>query len=186
MKYFIITLTIYFFSYNCYAQTENSIEETKNNFVINILNPSLDYEWAIGKKSILSTGIGIGLSGAYRGLTLSNKNEFTYIITPFIDIQYKYIYNRNKRVDKGKSISFNSGNFLSFRAISRGNSISGSIERTDSIDFAIGPTWGIQRSYGKFRLLFDIGPQYYFDTLGNAGFFPFMIQVNLGFNISKR
>ncbi|MGO2357605.1 MAG: hypothetical protein ACTH6G_04770 [Mesonia sp.] len=47
----------------------------------------------------------------------------------------------------------------------------------------MGPTWGIQRSYGKFHLLFDVGTIYYFDTKGNGNWFPIMIQLNLGFNL---
>lgn len=57
------------------------------------------------------------------------------------------------------------------------------ITRTSDFDFAIGPTWGIQRRYSKkFHLLFDIGPQYYFDTEGNGNFWPIMIQLDLGFD----
>ena len=59
------------------------------------------------------------------------------------------------------------------------------IERKDDISFDFGPTWGIQRAYGKMHFLFDIGSVYYFDTKGNNGFFPIMIQLNIGFNVKK-
>ncbi|PCH99319.1 MAG: hypothetical protein COB81_11490 [Flavobacteriaceae bacterium] len=133
----------------------------------------------------MSIGIGIGYSGAYDEITAVTNNGFNYIIAPFVDVQYKFLYNRKKRALKGKTIIYNSGNFVSFRAMFRGKSIFENVERTNNTDFAIGPTWGMQRSYNKLRVLVDVGPQYYFDTLGNNGFFPFMIQVNLGLNLTK-
>ncbi len=59
------------------------------------------------------------------------------------------------------------------------------IIRKDDIDFAFGPTWGIQRAYGNLHLLFDVGPVYYFDTKGNSGFFPIALQLNIGFDLKK-
>ena len=165
-----------------YSQ-ENSNTDLENNFVVNFLNPGVDYELAISSKTLVSFGAGIGYSGSYTELTAIPASGFVYEISPFLDIQYKVIYNRKKRLLKGKSLTYNSGNFVSFRSITRGKSIESNYLRTDKIDFAIGPTWGFQRSYNKLRLLIDIGPQFYFDTNGNNGFFPFMIQINFGLNL---
>lgn len=52
-------------------------------------------------------------------------------------------------------------------------------------DYAIGPNWGIQRTLGCFHLLFDLGPVYYFDTKGNNGIYPIMLQLNMGFDLKK-
>ena len=85
-----------------------------------------------------------------------------------------------------KTLSNNSGNFISLRAITRGWSIAENVTRSDDFDFAVGPTWGFQRTWtNNIRLLMDIGPQYYFDSKGNSGFFPFMIQINIGYNLTK-
>jgi hypothetical protein len=35
------------------------------------------------------------------------------------------------------------------------------------------------------HLLFDVGPVYYFDTMGNGGFSPIRTKFNLGFNAKK-
>jgi len=185
MKNVILLFTFYIFYISCFAQTSLKSENLKNNLIINVINPGIDYEWVISEKSLISTGIGIGYSGAYEEITKIKNNGFNYVLAPFIDIQYKFIYNRTKLANKGKSIKYNSGNFISIRAVGRGNSITENITRTDNFDFAVGPTWGFQRSFQKIRLLVDIGPQYYFDTLGNNGFFPIMIQLNFGFNLSK-
>jgi hypothetical protein len=34
--------------------------------------------------------------------------------------------------------------------------------------------------------LFDVGPQYYFDTNGNGNIWPIMLQLNLGFDLNKK
>ena len=184
MKRIFFIVTICFFSNSLLAQNKINDASVENNFVVNVINPGLDYELAVGKKFVISVGVGIGYHGAYSNITVIPNNGFNYVITPFVDIQYKFIYNRVKRARNDKPIAYNSGNFVSFRITGRGRSIAENITRTDDTDFAIGPTWGLQRSFKKMRILADIGPQYYFDTLGNSGFFPFMLQINLGFNLS--
>ncbi|UII81114.1 hypothetical protein [Flagellimonas sp. CMM7] len=159
--------------------------DLKNNVVLNVINPGISLEWVISKKGLISTDAGIGYSGAFDEITIIENNGFNYVIAPFLGVQYKLIYNRENRKNKGKSINFNSGDFISFRVRGRGPSIAENLTRTDNIDFVIGPTWGFQHSNKKIRLQLDFGPQYYFDTLGNAGFFPLGIHFNLGFNLSK-
>lgn len=150
---------------------------------VNFLNPSIELEFPTGNNSTFSTALGIGYGGGYPDLTFSN-NGITYIISPFLDIQQKWFYNFDNRTQKGKSIDNNSGNFISARMLIRGFSIAENVERTSNTDFAIGPTWGIQRKYGKnFHLLFDVGPVYYFDTKGNGNIFPLIVQLNLGFDL---
>ena len=166
------------------AQEVDSGNKLENNLIVNFVNPSIEYEWRISNYTLLSTALGIGYNGAYENLTVTDDG-FNYIIQPFIDVQYKFMYNRKKRERKGRILARNSGNFVSLRGIARGWSIADNVVKPSDFDFAIGPTWGIQRSYTKFRMLVDIGPQYYFDGLGNSGFFPFMVQINLGLNLSK-
>lgn len=176
---FLLTSALIFGQFN-----EKTEEDLKNNWIVNFVNPAIEFEWASSNSTILSTALGIGYNGAYKELTMSSRG-FNYIIQPFLDVQYKLMYNRPKRAQKNRIITKNSGNFVSLRAIARGWSLADNLIKTDDFDFAVGPTWGIQRSYGNFRFLVDIGPQYYFDSLGNDGFFPFMVQINLGFNLSK-
>ncbi len=167
-----------------FGQDNQSDKGLNNNWIVNVVNPAIEYEWVTGNSTILSIALGIGYNGAYPNLTIT-EDGFNYIIQPFLDVQYKFMYNRQKRERKSRIVYKNSGNFISFRGIARGWSIAENVIKSDDFDFAIGPTWGIQRSYNKFRLLVDVGPQYYFDTVGNDGFYPFMIQINLGLNLSK-
>jgi len=181
MKKGLLTLLFSILVSLSYAQ-----DKTEKVWRINFLNPAIELELPTGNHSTFSAGLGIGYGGSYPDLS-SGGNGFIYIISPFLDLQEKWFYNLNKRVNKGKNIENNSGNFFSLRFITRGNSIAENINRTSNFDFAIGPTWGLQRKYGNhFHFLFDVGPQYYFDTEGNGNIWPFMLQFNLGFDLNKK
>lgn len=185
MKTTLLSLILALLSISFYAQEENRISIEKI-WRINFLNPGVELEVPTSQFSTFSSGIGIGYGGGYPDLT-SGGSGFIYIISPFLDLQHKWFYNFTKRSQKNKTTKNNSGNFISLRLVTRGNSIAENVYRTSDFDFAIGPTWGIQRKYGKnFHLLFDVGPQYYMDTNGNGNFWPLMLQINLGFDLKKK
>ncbi len=180
----IFLFTMLLITFNSFAQDKMDTQTVKV-WRINFLNPAIELEYPISNKSTISSAIGIGYNGAYPDLTYGGDG-FIYIIAPFLDVQYKYFYNFKKRQNKNRTIKNNSGNFISLRLISHGPSIMENINRTSDFDFAFGPTWGIQRKYGKnFHFLFDVGPQYYFDTYGNGNIMPIMVQINLGFDLNK-
>lgn len=185
MKKNLLTLLFGLLVILTYAQETDKIA-TEKIWRVNFLNPGVELELPTGNYSTFSAGIGIGYNGGYPDLTTGGSG-FIYIISPFLDIQEKWFYNLNKRNKKNRTIANNSGNFISLRFVTRGNSIAENVNRTSDFDFAFGPTWGIQRKYGKrFHLLFDVGPQYYFDTEGNGNIWPIMFQLNLGFDFKKK
>ena len=180
-RFFNLGLAIIFTISTNAQEAENN--KTKEVWRVNFLNPAIELEIPTGSNSTFSSGLGIGYGGGYPDLTF-DESGFIYIISPFLDLQHKWFYNFDKRKNKNKSTENNSANFISLRVITRGNSIAENVNRTSDFDFAVGPTWGIQRKYGKnLHLLFDIGPQYYFDTNGNGNIWPLMIQLNLGFDL---
>lgn len=182
MKKFTILSLLALFTITTYGQEEKSYN-TEKVWRVNFLNPAIELELPTGNYSTFSAGLGIGYGGGYPDLT-SGGSGFVYIIAPFVDLQQKWFYNINRRVAKGKTVENNSGNFISARIISRGPSIADNVFRTSDYDWAIGPTWGIQRKYGeKFHLLFDVGPQYYVGVEGRGNIFPIMFQLNLGFDL---
>ena len=180
-KYLLLPLLV-LISVATYSQEEKTIQ-TEKVLRVNFLNPGAEIELPTGNYSSFSAGLGVGYSGSYPNLT-SRANGIIYVIAPFVDLQQKWFYNLQKRERQGKTTSNNSGNFISGRIVSRGPSIADNIYRTSDYDWAIGPTWGIQRKYGEnFHLLFDVGPQYYIGVEGKSGFFPVMFQLNLGFDL---
>ncbi|MGB5227237.1 MAG: hypothetical protein WBN55_03180 [Eudoraea sp.] len=179
-KYLVLGFVL-FLSILVNGQDTNSIN-TQKIWRVNFLNPAIELELPTAEKTTFSLALGIGYSGGYPDLTFGGSG-FVYIIAPFLDLQHKWFYNFEKRKQKQKTVEGNSGNFWSIRFITTGPSVAENVTRTSDFDFAIGPTWGIQRRYSKkFHLLFDIGPQYYFDTEGNGNFWPIMIQLDLGFD----
>jgi len=172
----LLLLFVFLFSYS-HAQ------DTEKVWRINIINPGIEYEHPVTTETTLSVNLGIGYSGAYPNLSETTGTGGLYAFAPFADIQYKWFYNLGKRDFQSKTVEHNSANFLSLRFRTRGKSIEDNFERYANYDFAIGPTWGIQRKYGNFHLLLDLGPQFYFDSKGNSGFWPLMPQINIGVDV---
>ncbi len=182
MKYLLITLLTLLIAAEATSQGTETISTT-NKIRINFINPAIELDRVTGTKSILTTGLGVGYGGGYPDLT-SSGSGFIYIISPFLDVQHKWFINLEKRHQKGKNTANNSGNFVSLRFLARGASIAENVSRSTDTDFAIGPTWGIQRNFARnFNFLLDLGPIYYFDTEGTGNFFPITVQLNIGYNI---
>ncbi len=156
----------------------------KNILRLNFINPGLEYEYSISERSKLSANIGFGVLMSYPNLTLIQASH-AFFLSSFTDLHYKNIYNLDRREKKSKNNDFNSGDFVGLKLNSRGKNIDAKLVRTDNIDFSIGPTWGLQREFKKTNILFNLGPVYYFDTKGNSGFYPIMIELNIGYNIAS-
>lgn len=181
MKHIITFIVGLFLLFSAFSQTTDTTPKTTNQLRFNFINPAIEIERITGKSSVISAGLGVGYGGGYPDLTVGGSG-FISIISPFLDVQYKRFINLKKREAKGKTTFNNSGNFVSLRFLTRGESISENVTRTSNYDFAIGSTWGIQRSLGeKFHFLFDLGPVYYFDTEGTGNVFPLIIQLNFGY-----
>lgn len=153
---------------------------------VNILSPGIEYEMPISEKATIAANAGVGMNYSYtNSRSPMGDSGFTYFISPFMDVSYKNIYNRAKRERKSKNLAYNSGNYWGMRFLTKFDEFEyNADDREDNIDFSFGPTWGIQRTYGKMHLLFDVGPIYCFDTKGNSVLFPIMIQLNIGFNVN--
>ncbi|NCT09113.1 MAG: hypothetical protein GW772_03410 [Flavobacteriia bacterium] len=181
-KYILSIILLVFFNKIHYSQEANTVKVWR----INFLNPAIELELPTSSNTTFSAGLGIGYGGAYPQ-TSNGGFGFLYSFNPFLDLQQKWFYNFSKRKSKNRSNENNSGNFVSARLLTRGNTIDSNFNRTTDFDFAVGPTWGLQRKYGKnFHFLFDVGPIYYFDTNGKGYIFPIMFQLNLGFDLKLK
>jgi len=174
----LLALTYFLVNFTCAQSTEVYREKV---FRLNLINPGIEYEYAFLSKSTVLFNIGVGYGGSYPNLT-KGASGWLYVITPFIDIQYRYYYNLNRRIEKGKNINYNSGDFFGFRSLSRGEDFDSNFTRSSEYDFAFGPIWGLQRSFYKINFLFDIGVIYYLDTIGNCGIIP-MLELSISYNL---
>ncbi len=90
---------------------------------INYLNPGIDFEVPLSKDILVSVNPGIGYGISYPELNPCVQNGFTGMISPFVNVYARHLYNLRKRESKGLNTSFNSGNFLGIRTLVRGKAI---------------------------------------------------------------
>src|SRR5680860_1846111 len=93
----------------------------RHQFKFDLLSPGLSYELGLFKNQSVSTSLGLGLAtyqeGYAYGLAMNNR--------------YRYYHNFNRRIDKGKNVSGNSGNYIAaaqaifFSQLRLGNNIKG-------------------------------------------------------------
>lgn len=107
----------------------------------------------------------IGLDGGILGAR--NFYEAGFIMIPAINVEPRYYYNLNKRVSKSKSITGNSGNFISLKTIYNPDwfVISKNKNLREVNLISIIPTWGIKRNIGNhltYETGIGIGYRYYF------------------------
>lgn len=177
----IVNLTL--ISGKLFSQSnDNSLTKVSR---INLLNPGFEYEFPVSKKSVLSANLGLGLGIPYKALDQTGRgNGFVFMVEPFFDIEYKYLYNFNKRIEQNKNTKFNSANYFGMRFLTRGYTIADyNMYRPNNFDFAIVPVWGLQRSSSKMYYLIDIGLGYTFDA-DNSGV-VLLVQMSIGINLNK-
>lgn len=162
------------------------IAQTEDVLRLKIINPGIAFEKSLGKTITLETGIGFGYNFSYPNLQESSEGGVLYMFAPFVDIQGRKFYNLAKRERKDKFIERNSGNFIAVRMLYTGVAATSNFVNFSDHSFAIGPTWGLQRNYGKINFQTSVGPIIYFDPLGNSGWFPLNIELNLGINLNKK
>lgn len=161
------------------AQDQPTVEDGL--FSVNILTPGLEYEYGLSNTTTLDLRAGSGF--AYR------KGIFGegFGVYSVFNVQYRYYYNLGKRLRKRKNIADNSGSHLALSgAIQSGKPIIGDLEYNEGFFGVIGPVWGLQRYYGAgFKLDLNLGGGYGFNESGSSFFSP-IINLRLGWRISRR
>lgn len=150
MKYLPAFVCCLLFSFTSFSQDLS----TNNQFSLNILAPSAEYELAVSPGSTIDMNLGVGF--AYHRSTYSGE---AYGFYPGFEAQYRYYYNFEKRADKGKKTSENSANYIAgVGSITGGDPIIGDLEYSSSYGGFIGPAWGLQRVYNSgFKLNLNLG-----------------------------
>ena len=124
----------------------------------------------------------MGAGFAYR----STNGNSGYAVFPNLQAQYRFFYNLNKRMEKGKKVSENSGNYITALAdITGGNALLGDLVSRANYAVFVGPAWGLQRVYNSgFKLNLNLGAGIGFNDLGDSYFSP-LIGLQLGWLILK-
>ena len=175
MKHFFIVACL-FVATSLSAQTT-----TTNQFFLNFLIPSAEYEFAVSENSTVDALAGVGFG--YRDSDF-HGSEFGFF--PQVMAQYRHYYNFKKRNTKGKKTSENSGNYIAAVGVfSGGDPIFGDLELNNDYNAFIGPAWGLQRVYGgNFKLNLNLGLGLGFNDSENSYLSP-LVGLQLGWKLGK-
>lgn len=160
---------------NAYSQS------TTNQFSLNFLIPSAEYEVSVSENAGIDLNLGVGF--AYHKSSYSGE---AYGFYPGFEAQYRYYYNFEKRADKEKKTSGNSANYIAaIASVTGGKPIIGDLEYTNDYGGFIGPAWGLQRVYdSNFKLNLNLGMGLGFNDAGENYFTP-LFGLQLGWVVSK-
>lgn len=180
-KFLMIGVTALIFTNTLSGQTEDN-NALGNLARINLGPHGLDlsYELSISNRFIWENSFGIGMGSNAFGSSTGFVFDFGQPV-PYLKSELKYIYNRERRINKGKNSANNSGNYIGIQPkYSFGNQTSAELNQTLLTEVH----WGLQRSVGR-DFLFDahIGLGYLkdFDTKG-GGVSP-TLGVRFGYKI---
>ncbi len=151
MKHFPLFFALLFLAINVKGQSDIQVE---NQFLINALWPGVSYEFGVAKN------LAVRLDAA-TSLGVISFNNSGFDLYPRFDAQLRKYYNFERRVEKGKSVSGNSGNFYGINMYYTSDvSLLGTDFEPEIANiivfgpasfetFYIGATYGLQRTYAS-------------------------------------
>ncbi|MDT0622298.1 hypothetical protein [Croceitalea vernalis] len=152
----ISTFLCHFLTSIVLSQSSYNVEN--NQFKVNFLAPSLEYEKGIGNDATINLELGTGFA-----IRTGSERSTEFGIYPYVESQYRYYTNMKRRLTKGKKISANSGNYLALSVLYvNGNSILGDLNLSNNSNLFVGPLYGLQRtSKSGFNFGLEFGSGYY-------------------------
>ncbi|SRR6056297_799137 len=182
----LLVASLFIFAFGCQLKAQQTSE--KGNGIVNLerhqlkfdlLSPGISYELGLFKNQSVSTALGLGMAayepGYVFGLALNNR--------------YRYYHNFQRRINKDKNVSGNSGNYI---AAAQAIFFSQARLTTNIIgpdDFNVGfygMVYGIQRTYPKgFNFNAELGAGYYRGDGIESGYGP-LIGFAFGWVATKR
>jgi len=159
------------------AQQDSNVERSQ--LQLSLPLPSILYELGVGKNTTTSLEAVTGF--ALNGCSDCKTNFGVY---PIIRGQIRYYYNMKRRLEKGKNISGNSGNYVAaLMAYQGGSPLLGNLNTTNTI--AVGPVYGIQRTYKRgFFYRLEGGPAFIQDDADQG--FGIVLAARIGWVLRKR
>lgn len=186
-KLYFSMLSLFMYSLTAIAQNATLPSVEKKQFTYHLL-ANVSYEVGVSRLNTVRLSGPIDGGAVYEVYTDFQGNTQTqsyYYVRPAIVGEFRHYYNLDKRLEKGKRVDKNSGNFLAPVVIVYGPTLLKS-DGLEAVDFGgvIGGVWGIQRNYGKtFNFQLSIGPGVGFAD-GEASFVP-IVGGSFGFRIGN-
>lgn len=175
-----VTLLLFLFTFTLLsAQSNRNVE--KGLFKINAFLPGVSYELGVGKNSSFNFDaiVGFALNGG-------SDRDTNFGLYPGIGVEFRYYYNMERRLSKGKHISGNSGNYISaLNQWQLGSPLIGDLQYSSDYYYNAAIVYGIQRTYKSgFYFSLAFGPAVFRDDFDvDSGL---LIDVKLGWVLRKK
>lgn len=151
----------------------------RHQFRFDLFAPGLTYELGLFRNQSVSTSLGLGLAAYEPG----------YVIGLAMNNRYRYYHNFGRRLDKGKNVSGNSGDYFAAAQAIFFSQLRLTTNITGPEDFNVGFygfAYGIQRTYPKgSSFTAELGAGYYKGDGIPSGYGP-LISFNFGWVATKR
>lgn len=156
---------------------------------LDFLGPGVIHEMPLESKFTLASGarlVGNSSTGPADGLGGFRYRTWSYAIYPEVYSGVRYYYNFQKRIDQGRSIWSNSGNYVSLRARAIFPALAKHIDYNAPLrqygGFSVDALWGLQRTYRKnFYLHLALG-----FSLGKLGRLDGASEFTVGYTLPNR
>ena len=147
-KIYSIFFSIVIFSASARSQSvfRNDSTHRVTTFMFNIhaIEPAFNFQYGFANRySIVAQ---IGITGGVIASVSNNQYNLFYYLSPKAVGQFRYYYNFDRRVRKGKVTSRNSANFIGLHANYIFRPILKNFSDSYPGKFLIGPVWGLQRT----------------------------------------
>ncbi|WP_208295098.1 hypothetical protein [Maribacter spongiicola] len=151
----------------------------KHQFKFDLFNPGISYEFGIFRNQSVSVDVGLGAAtygeGYAYGLALNNR--------------YRYYHNFQRRIDRDKNVSGNSGNYIAAAQAIFFSQLRLSTNIEGPSDFNLGfygMVYGVQRTYPKgFNFNAELGAGFYKGDGIPDGYGP-LVNFKFGWVATKR
>jgi len=179
----IFSLAVFLFSLISIAQTsDQNLSSTDFNqetiFRLNVLSPSAEIEHDLTDKISILGNAGVGLS--ITTVDFGNETKTDFLFPLFLEASTRYYYNFDRRIEKGRNIQYNSGNYIGLN-FTKGFEATGDVSRVEPQSI-LSAVYGLQRTYQDFlNFTFEAGPGYDFQENDNG--FTIYVGVQIGFTL---
>lgn len=180
-------------SYGSYAQDSTQVVHylDKSVWRVEFFGPGVINESRLGKNTTFVSQFRFIANGAYEknsSIGGGNESRSAIKVYPQLSGAGRYYYNFVRRLERGKSIRYNSGNYISTKLLYTLPAIietsSGGLQAPDVQGVSVQALWGFQRTYRRnFYLNLELGlgvNTYSSEPLGGAAYFT------LGYTFPKR
>lgn len=146
---FRILIAIIFITFCSSIQAQDDATNEIGVLRIDILAPGIGGEIQLQETQTIAGALNIGFAFGSNS-TLGNQTESYFVIAPTIHAEYRYFFNREKRIGKGKTVYNNSGLFFGAHVKYNAPELYSSNELFEALDgVAVGPVFGVQRTWNN-------------------------------------